>query len=120
MINRTLGRTSWMLGLSLFWMASASAQATMDHRATGHMAQPAAKAERQAMTEGEVRKIDPKAQTLTLQHGPIPSLDMPAMTMAFKVKSAALLNQVKAGDRVRFSAEMPAGVLTVTAIELVK
>ena len=93
-------------------LGAAAAQATMDHSKMGHAAV--------AMTDGEVTKIDQKTQTITLKHGPIANLDMPAMTMAFKVKSPALLAKVKAGDKVRFTAEMPGGTLTLAAIELAK
>jgi Cu(I)/Ag(I) efflux system protein CusF len=102
-----------------FLSATAHAQATMDHGAMGHAAPvSAAKASAISMTEGEVKKIDAKAQTITLAHGPIKNLDMPAMTMAFKVKTPALLSKVKVGDKVKFSAEMPNGVMTVVVLEL--
>ena len=42
---------------------------------------------------------------------------MPPMTMVFQVKDAALLDKVKAGDKVKFRAEKTAGGLVVTAIE---
>src|SRR5450631_296441 len=58
-----------------------------------------------AMTEGEVRKVDKAAKKITLKHGPIVNLDMPGMTMVFHVKESKMLEQVKAGDKVRFSAE---------------
>lgn len=35
----------------------------------------------------------------------------------FQVKDPAMLDQVKAGDKVRFQAEMIGGVMTVTKIE---
>jgi Cu/Ag efflux protein CusF len=102
-----------------FLSATAHAQATMDHGAMGHAAPASpAKASAAAMTDGEVKKIDAKAQTITLAHGPIKNLDMPAMTMAFKVKTPAWLSKVKVGDKVKFSAEMPNGVMTVVALEL--
>ncbi len=69
------------------------------------------------MTEGEVRKVDEDAKKITLKHGPIQNLDMPAMTMVFQVKDAAMLEQVKAGDKVKFQAEKAGGAFTVTAIE---
>jgi Cu(I)/Ag(I) efflux system protein CusF len=72
------------------------------------------------MTEGEVRKVDTDAKKITLKHGPIKNLDMPGMTMVFQVKDAALLDKVKAGDKVRFSAEQQQGALVVTAIEAAK
>ncbi len=73
-----------------------------------------------APTEGEVRKVDRDAKKITIKHGPIANLDMPAMTMVFQVKDAALLEQVKSGDKVRFHAEKIGGAFTVTAIEAAK
>ena len=75
----------------------------------------------QQLADGEIRKVDKKAATLTIKHGPIQAIDMPAMTMVFQVKEAAMLDQVKAGDKVRFQAEMRAGgKVVVTRIEPVK
>ena len=73
-----------------------------------------------AMTEGEVRKIDKDAGKLTLRHGPIPNLDMPQMTMVFRVKDPAMLDRVKAGDKVRFAADRVGGQFTVVEIESMK
>jgi Cu(I)/Ag(I) efflux system periplasmic protein CusF len=70
-----------------------------------------------ALTGGEVRKVDKDAKRITIKHGPIKNLDMPAMTMAFPVKDAALLDQVKAGDAVRFRAEQIGHAITLTRIE---
>lgn len=71
--------------------------------------------------DGEVRRVDKDAQKLTIRHGPLPQLDMPApMTMVYRVKDAAMLEQVKAGDRVKFQAEKVSGAFTVTAIEPAK
>jgi Cu(I)/Ag(I) efflux system protein CusF len=69
------------------------------------------------LAEGEVRKVDKDAKKITLKHGPIPSLDMPAMTMVFQVKDPGMLEKVKAGDKVKFSAEKVGGAYTVTRIE---
>ena len=74
-----------------------------------------------AATEGEVRKVDKDAQKITLRHGPMPSLDMPTpMTMVYRVKDPAMLDKVKAGDKVKFEAEKIAGAYTVTKIEQVR
>lgn len=73
-----------------------------------------------AMTSGEVRKVDKDAQKLTIKHGPIENLGMPAMTMVFRVKNPVMLNQVKAADKIRFTAESVGGALTVTRIETTK
>lgn len=73
-----------------------------------------------ALSEGEIRKVDKSAGKITIKHGPIANLDMPPMTMVFKVKDAALLDQVKAGDKVRFEADRIKGSYTVVRIEPVK
>ena len=79
-------------------------------------AAPAA-AQRAPMSDGEVKKIDKEAGKITLKHGPLANLDMPPMTMVFRVKDPAMLDQVKVGDKVSFVAEKVAGQLTVTHIE---
>jgi Cu(I)/Ag(I) efflux system periplasmic protein CusF len=71
-------------------------------------------------TEGEVRKVDKDAKKITIRHAPIVYLDMPAMTMVFQVKDAALLDKVKPGDKVKFTAEKTGGAFTLTMIEAMK
>ena len=51
-----------------------------------------------------MRKVDKDAAKITLKHGEIKSLEMPPMTMVFNVKDKAMLDQLKAGDKVRFKA----------------
>jgi Cu(I)/Ag(I) efflux system protein CusF len=68
-------------------------------------------------TEGEVRKVDKEAGKVTLKHGEIRNLDMPSMTMVFQVKDPALLQKVKAGDQVSFTADKVNGAYTVLSIE---
>ena len=70
-----------------------------------------------ALTDGEIRKVDKDAKKITIKHGPMPSLDMPAMTMVFQVKDLAFLEQVKAGDKVKFEAQKLGGAYTVTSIQ---
>lgn len=72
------------------------------------------------MSGGEVKKIDKEAQKITLKHGEIKNLDMPGMTMVFKVLEPSLLDKVKAGDKVKFTAEKRNGALVVTGIESVQ
>lgn len=74
----------------------------------------------QALADGEIRKVDKDAKKITIKHGPMPNLDMPAMTMVFQVKDPAMLEQVKAGDRVKFEAQKLGGAFTVTRIEAAK
>ena len=70
-----------------------------------------------SLTEGEVRKVDKDAKKLTIRHGAIANLDMPPMTMVFQVQDAAILDSVKAGDKIRFQAEKSGGAFTVTRVE---
>jgi Cu(I)/Ag(I) efflux system periplasmic protein CusF len=72
------------------------------------------------LTDGEVRKVDKGAKKVTIRHGEIRNLEMPAMTMVFAVSDSALLDKVKAGDKIRFKAVDKAGKLTVIDIEAAK
>lgn len=70
------------------------------------------------LSEGEVRKVDKSTGKITLKHGDIRNLDMPPMTMVFTVTDKAMLDKVKAGDKVRFAADKDAtGQYIVTSIE---
>jgi Cu/Ag efflux protein CusF len=73
-----------------------------------------------ALTDGEVRRVDKEARKLTIRHGPIQNLDMPPMTMVFQVQDVAMLESVKAGDKIKFSADKIDGAYTVTKIEAAK
>ena len=72
------------------------------------------------MADGEIRKVDMENKKITIKHGVIKNLDMPGMTMVFQVKDAAMLDKVKAGDKVRFSAEKAGGAIVVTEIQSAK
>jgi len=72
------------------------------------------------VSEAEVRKVDKDAGKITLKHGEIKNLDMPAMSMVFQVKDKALLDKVKAGDKVSFTADKVNGAYTVMSIEPAK
>ena len=98
--------------LALAMLASASSPARFAHAQAGAI--PAAQA---AMTQGEVRKVDKAAGKVTLKHGEIKNLDMAAMTMVFRVQNPAVLDQLKEGDKVRFTAEKIGGALTLTRVE---
>lgn len=67
--------------------------------------------------EGEVRRVNAAGQEVTLKHGEIKNLEMPPMTMVFKVKDVAQLASIKAGDKVRFTADQINGAYTVLSIE---
>jgi Cu(I)/Ag(I) efflux system periplasmic protein CusF len=68
------------------------------------------------MVKGEVVKVDKAAGKVTLKHGPIKKLDMDSMTMVFRVADPAMLDKVKAGDRIDFEADRVNGAITITKI----
>ena len=84
--------------------------------ADGHAGMTAARPAATPLSDGLVKKVDKAAGRLTLSHGPLPN-GMPAMTMAFRVRDAAWLDQVKPGDAVRFAAEQVDGAMTVVRLE---
>jgi Cu/Ag efflux protein CusF len=91
----------------------------MKHEGMGQSSMDAGKAA-SGMSQGEIRKVDKTGKKITIKHGPLANLDMPGMTMTFKVADPAMLDQVKADDKVNFVAEKINGALTVTKIEAAK
>lgn len=68
------------------------------------------------MVKGEVVKVDKAAGKVTLKHGPIKKLDMDSMTMVFRVADPAMLDKMKAGDKIEFEADRVNGAITVTKV----
>lgn len=68
------------------------------------------------MVKGEVVKVDKAAGKVTLKHGPIKKLDMDSMTMVFRVADPAMLDRMKAGDKIEFEADRVNGAITVTRV----
>jgi Cu(I)/Ag(I) efflux system periplasmic protein CusF len=93
---------------------------TLPAAAVNHHPEAKTAASTSALADGEVRKVDKDSKKITIRHGPITNLDMPAMSMVFQVKDAAMLDQVKAGDKIRFAADKQGGAYIVTQIEPVK
>ncbi len=102
---------------SLAWAVAAHAQGTGAGQPSHQQATPGGTKAAAAMADGEVRKIDKAQGKLTLKHGPIANLEMPPMTMVFKVAEPKMLDGLKDGDKIRFSADRVNGAITVTAIE---
>ncbi|HRF13245.1 MAG TPA: copper-binding protein [Candidatus Accumulibacter phosphatis] len=71
-------------------------------------------------SEGTVKKVDKTTGKITIKHGPLANLGMPPMTMAFAVGDPAMLDKVKAGDKVHFTADQVGDALTVTELETTK
>ncbi len=103
---KTLVKAALLAALALSSVPAAFAQAT---QATASAAD--------AMSTGEVKKVDKNAGKMTIKHGPLQNIGMDAMTMVFRVQDKAMLDQVKAGDKINFVAEEPNGQLTVTKLE---
>lgn len=72
------------------------------------------------VVRAKVVKVDAARGKVTLDHAPIRSINMEAMVMPFKVKDAAMLEEIKAGDRVRFSVAVQDDELLITRIEAAK
>lgn len=87
--------------LSLFLAFSLPALAESGQRAAPAKAVAAA-----PLSDGMVKKIDKAAGEVVIQHGPLDSIGMPPMTMAFGVADKGWLGKLKAGDKIRFAAEM--------------
>ena len=91
----------------LFTLAAALA---LPASATSHKTAPP------QFTEAEVRKVDKAAGKVTLKHGPIKKFDMESMTMVFRVADPAMLDKMKAGDKIEFEADRVNGAITLTKI----
>jgi len=109
-----------ILAAVLFAAGAAPAQTTTSSGHGAHHAQAAQAGAASEFAEGEVRKVDKSAGKITLRHGEIKSLDMPSMTMVFTAAKPEMLDQVKAGDKVRFRATHQGGAYTVTEIQPAK
>ena len=68
-------------------------------------------------TVARIAKVDKSAGKITVKHGPIKNLDMDSMTMVFRVADPAMLDKVKAGDKVKFEADRVNGAITITSMD---
>lgn len=93
--------------------ATGLAAPALAHGGEDHAAAPQA-----AQGQGVVMAVDVKAGTVVLKHGPIAALKWPAMTMKFKVESAAVLNGVTVGKKVRFMLKNVGGKPVISEIHV--
>jgi Cu(I)/Ag(I) efflux system protein CusF len=71
-----------------------------------------------ALADGQVTKIDQAAEKISIRHGPLKQFDMDeGMTMVYRVADPALLEGIKIGDKIKFTADRTNGQFTVTKIE---
>ena len=103
------------LGLALPLGASAADDNTTKQQADAKSTDSTA-----PMSTGEVKKVDKSSGKVTIKHGPLDNLGMPAMTMVFRVKDPAMLDQMKEGGKINFVAEKVNGAYTVIQTEPAK
>jgi Cu/Ag efflux protein CusF len=70
-----------------------------------------------ATISGEVRRVDKEGGKVTLKHGGISEMKLSAMTMVFHVKDPAMLDRMKAGEKVRVDVAKVDGQYTITALK---
>jgi Cu(I)/Ag(I) efflux system protein CusF len=72
----------------------------------------------QSLIDGTITKVDTSASKITIKHGPIKKFDMEdGMTMVFRAQDPAMLQTIKAGDKIKFDAENVNGQFVVTKIQ---
>jgi Cu/Ag efflux protein CusF len=107
----------YMIAIAALLLASATGAQQAGPSDDHESHHPAVAASLRPQSEGEVRKVDLEHGKVTLRHGPIVNLDMPSMTMVFTAATPKLLDGLKQGDKVRFTADKKEGAYIVTAIE---
>lgn len=69
----------------------------------------------EAQASGEVRRVDATEGKVTIKHGAIPALDLPAMSLVYRA-DPTLLQGIKPGDKITFSAKREGDRYVVTKI----
>lgn len=113
----TLVKLAACLAIATGFAGTALAQTAPAGKAAAPVAATTAAAD---TTDGEIKKVDKSTKKITIKHGEIKNLDMPGMTMVFQVKDPAMLEVVKAGDKVKFKAEKSDGAIVVTEMQVAK
>lgn len=70
-----------------------------------------------ATITGEVRRVDKEGGKVTLKHDGISEMKLSAMTMVFRVSDPAMLDRMKAGEKVRVDVSKIDGQYTITAVK---
>lgn len=65
-------------------------------------------------TNGQVKKVNTETNQITIRHEEIKSLDMPPMTMVYIAKNKSMLQGIKPGDQIKFTAMSNGGKLYLT------
>jgi Cu/Ag efflux protein CusF len=113
--------TLFVSALAMAGVVSTPSLAASDHGSHGSMVAQSQSPSSNVMADGVVKKVDKAAGKVTLSHGPLANLGMTTpMTMVFRVKDAAWLDQMKEGDKIRFMADNVNGAMTVVHFEAAK
>ena len=103
-------------------LASLTSGVQAQTQTSGHPVAGSASAtpESKALATAEVVQVYLKEKRILLKHGPIPNLGMSAMTMEFAVKNPKILNSLRPGNKIKFTAEKVQEDYVVTLIEFTK
>ena len=102
------------LPVAVFPLASHAAGEHLGHGGHNHAAMQSSEG---SFVDGTVKKVDKAGGKVTVAHGPLTNLNMPAMTMVFRVKDAAWIDQMKPDGKIRFVADYIEGTLTIIRLE---
>lgn len=105
-----------IFGLAVTGFSGAGLAVGLPQGQTGQEANQAPAAAEIPLAEGLVKRIDKAAGRVTLAHGPLPN-GMPAMTMPFRLKEAAWIDEMTVGQRIRFAADETDGEMVVVRFE---
>lgn len=102
--KQVLAAAGWVVTASLMPTAPALGA---DHAAAGNASASEAR-DVTGTASGEVRRVDKSAGKVAIKHGAIAALELPPMTLVYLAEPALLIN-IEAGDRVRFTAARRSG-----------
>jgi Cu(I)/Ag(I) efflux system membrane fusion protein len=117
------GKTAVLNGLQEGQQVVSSGQFLLDSEASlkGIVAStlelPAPPSSASALHESEGQVLQINSKDVTLAHGPFKTLGMPGMTMTFPLANPALMQGLKAGDKVRVSVSQTDDGLRVERLE---
>lgn len=123
-MNKGSIHTTLALALTFATLTAAPvAVLAADHSShgSGHGSVQATEQKAQVYTAtGTVTSVDKAAGKATITHDPVPALGWPAMTMGFVFEEASLLEDLQAGDKVRFDFRTQGNTSTIVDIEIRK
>ena len=70
--------------------------------------------------EGEVTRIQKDTGKVTIRHSPIRNLDMPGMQMVFSLNDSSMIDKLKVGSKITFTADRVNDTFTVMSIDSIR